>query len=97
MLKKVLSSQLRINMVSGFAMTVVNTAVILAAYSIYLHFPGHEKYGVRLVLATVLTFIQSGDPGIGQAIMKLVAEKRGRNNIKGFSIVLQRQWQCCKI
>ena len=55
MLKKVLSSQLRINMVSGFAMTVVNTAVILAAYSIYLHFPGHEKYGVRLVLATVLT------------------------------------------
>lgn len=32
MLKKGLSSQLRINMVSGFVMTVVNTAVILVAY-----------------------------------------------------------------
>ena len=79
MLKKGLSSQLRINMVSGFVMTVVNTAVMLVAYPIYLHFLGYEKYGVWLVMATV----QLGDLGIGQAIMKLVAEEKGRNNIKG--------------
>jgi O-antigen/teichoic acid export membrane protein len=82
MIKKALSSQLRINMVSGVATTVLNTAVLVVAYPIYLHFLGYEKYGVWLVLATVLTFTQLGDLGLGQAVMKLVAEEYGRGDIK---------------
>jgi len=83
MIKRFLSSQLRINMASGMATTVVNIAVMAAGYPIYLHFLGYEKYGVWLVLATVLSFAQLGNLGIGQAVMKLVAEDYGRNDIKG--------------
>ena len=82
MIKRLFSSQLRINMFSGVAVTVVNTGVLAIAYPIYLHFLGYEKYGVWLVLATVLSFAQLGDLGISQAIMKLVAEEYGRGNIQ---------------
>jgi len=81
--KKLLSSQLRINMVSGTVTTVINTITMAVGFPIYLHFLGYEKYGVWLVLATVLSFAQLGDLGIGQAITKLVAEEYGRNNIEG--------------
>lgn len=63
-------------------MTVVNILVIAAAYPIYLYFLGYEKYGIWLVLTTVLAFAQLGDIGISPAIMKLVAEEYGRNDIK---------------
>jgi len=83
MFKKILSSQLRVNMASGTVTTVMNIAVMAAGYSIYLHFLGYEKYGVWLVLATVLTFAQLGNLGMGPAVMKLVAEEYGRGDIKG--------------
>jgi O-antigen/teichoic acid export membrane protein len=83
MIKKLLSSQLRVNMASGMATTVVNIAVMAAGYPIYLHFLGYEKYGVWLVLAVVLTIAQLGDIGISPAITKLVAEEYGRKNIEG--------------
>jgi len=56
MVKRLFYSQLRLNMASGVATTVVNTVVVMAGYPIYLHFRGYEKYGVWLILATVLTF-----------------------------------------
>lgn len=83
MIKNLFSSQLRINMVSGVVATVVNIVVLAVAYPVYLHFLGYEKYGVWLILATVLTFAQLGNLGIGQAIMKLVAEEHGRDNMEG--------------
>jgi len=73
MIKKLFRSQLRINMASGVAATIINIAVLAVGYPIYLHFLGYEKYGVWLVLATVLSFAQLGNLGIGQAVMKLVA------------------------
>ncbi len=76
-------SQLRRNMVSGVFCTGINALALMAAYPIYLHFLGYEKYGVWLVLATVLSFAQLGDLGIGQAMMKLVAEEHGRKNVEG--------------
>ena len=82
MIGKLFSSQLRINMFSGVAATVLNIVVLAIAYPIYLHFLGYEKYGVWLVLATVLSFAQLGNLGIGQAIMKLVAEEYGRGNVE---------------
>lgn len=83
MIKKLFSSQLRINMASGVVVTVINAVAMMAAYPIYLHFLGYEKYGVWLVLATVLSFAQLGNLGIGQAVMKLVAEEHGRDDIEG--------------
>ena len=83
MIKRLFSSQLRINMASGMVTTVINTVAMVVAYPIYLHFLGYEKYGVWLVLATVLTFAQLGDLGISPAVMKLVAEEYGRGDIKG--------------
>jgi hypothetical protein len=56
MIKRLFSTQLRLNMASGVATTVVNAVVVMAGYLIYLHFLGYEKYGVWLVPATVLTF-----------------------------------------
>ena len=83
MLKKLFSSQLRINMASGVVVTVINAVAMMAAFPIYLHFLGYERYGVWLVLATVLAFAQLGNLGIGQAVMKLVAEEYGRGDTEG--------------
>ena len=83
MLKKLFSSQLRINMLSGSATTIVNIIVMAVGYPFYLHFLGYEKYGVWLVLTTVLSFASLGNLGIGTAVMKLVAEEYGRKNIQG--------------
>ncbi len=83
MIKKLFSSQLRINMASGVVVTVINAVAMMAAFPIYLHFLGYEKYGVWLVLATVLSFARLGNLGIDQAVMKLVAEEHGRGDIEG--------------
>lgn len=83
MLKNLFRSQLRINMASGVVTTVINAVAMMVAFPIYLHFLGYEKYGVWLVLATVLSLAQLGNLGIGQAVMKLVAEEHGRGDIEG--------------
>ncbi|MCK4788557.1 MAG: oligosaccharide flippase family protein [Desulfobacteraceae bacterium] len=77
-------SQLRRNATSGLIMTCVNVVVQLAAYPIYLHYLGYEKYGVWLILAVILAFIQmGGNLGIEPAVIKLVAEEHGRGNTQG--------------
>ena len=81
-IRKILSSQLRINMVSGVVTAGLNTMVLAIAYPVYLHFLGWETYGVWVILATVLTFAQLGDIGISQSIIKLVAEGYGRGDIE---------------
>lgn len=80
-IRKLFSSQLRINMISGVATAVISTVVVAISYPLYLHFLGYEQYGVWLVLSVVLTFAQLGNLGISQAVMKLVAEEYGRNDL----------------
>jgi hypothetical protein len=75
MIKRLFYSQFRIKMASGTVTTAINAVVMVIAYPIYLRFLGYEKYGVWLILATVLIFVQSGNPSINQAITKLVAEQ----------------------
>ncbi len=70
MIKKLFSSQLRINMASGFVTTVINLIVLAIAYPVYLHFLGYETYGVWLILATVLTFAQLGNLGISSGFVE---------------------------
>ena len=83
MVKRLFSSQLRINMLSGVAVTVIDTVALMIAYPIYLHFLGFEKYGLWLVLATVLNLARLGRLGFDQAVMKLVAEAHGCRDTKG--------------
>jgi len=83
MLRKLFSSQLRINMVSGVATTMLNILVLAVGYPIYLHFLGYEQYGLWLILTTVLTFAQLGNLGIGRALTKLVAEEYERRDLDG--------------
>jgi O-antigen/teichoic acid export membrane protein len=83
MFKKLFSSQLRINMASGIVTTVINTVTLIVAFPIYLHFLGYDRYGVWLILTTVLSFAQLGNLGISKAVMKLVAEEYGRGDLDG--------------
>jgi len=83
MIRRLFSSQLRLNMASGVMVTVINAVAMMVAFPIYLHFLGYERYGVWLVLGTVLSFARLGNLGIGQAVMKLVAEEHGRGDIEG--------------
>lgn len=71
-------------MASGTASTIINIIIAAAMYPTYLHFLGYEKYGVWLILGTVLALIQfGGNLGIEPAVTKLVAEEHGRKNIQG--------------
>jgi O-antigen/teichoic acid export membrane protein len=89
---QVFGSQLRRNMTSGMLTTGINMFIILASYPIYLHYLGYEKYGLWLILAVVLGFAQLGNLGINQAIMKLVAEEYGRENIQGIRSYVTMAW-----
>ena len=63
-------------------MTAIDTVALMVAYPIYLHFLGFEKYGLWLVLATVMNLARLGHLGFDQAIMKLVAEAYGCRDTK---------------
>lgn len=78
--KKLFSSQLRLNMLSGAISTGLGVVVSASKYPLYLHFLGYERYGVWLLLSTVLTFAQIGLLGIAPAIIKLVAEEYEKSN-----------------
>lgn len=82
MIKRLFSSQLRINMLASVAATVINIILLAIAYPMYLHFLGYETYGLWLILATILSFAQLGNLGITSAIIKLVAEEHGHRNTK---------------
>lgn len=53
----------------------------MIALPVYLHFLGYEKYGVWLVLTTVMSFSQVGNIGIGSALAKYVAENYAKYDI----------------
>ena len=82
MIKKLLSSQLRINMVSGVASHGVNIVVLAVSYPVYLHYLGYEKYGIWLALGAVLSLARLSDVGMAQAVTKLVAEDLGKGSIQ---------------
>ena len=68
-------------MFSGALASGVNIIILLFSYRIYLQYLGYELYGLWLVLAAVLAFVQMGELGIGPAITKLVAEKNGKGDL----------------
>jgi O-antigen/teichoic acid export membrane protein len=67
--------QLQVNMLSGPLMRGLNVAIVLFSYPAYLHALGFERYGLWLVLSTVLMLSQLGNLGIVQGLAKVVAEE----------------------
>ena len=76
-------SQLRINIVTSLGSSVLSALLMAAAYPLYLHYLGYERYGLWLVLSTVLTMAQVGNLGISPALVKLVAEDYAAGDLEG--------------
>lgn len=79
-LKKIFSSQLRLNMLSGSVATGLGFIAAAVKFPLYLHFLGYEQYGVWLLLSIILAFAQMGLLGVDTAIIKLVAEEYEQKN-----------------
>jgi O-antigen/teichoic acid export membrane protein len=73
------ASQLAKNVVSGPASSLVSMTTLAVTYPLYLHYLGYERYGLWLVLSTVISFAQLCNFGFGPAVAKLVAEEKARN------------------
>ncbi len=82
MISKLFSSQLRRNMSTGMLAFGLNFILSFVALPVYLHFLGYERYGIWLVLTTVMSFAQLGNFGIGSAVAKYVAEYYSKNDVK---------------
>ena len=82
-LSKLRSSQFRVNMASGVVASLIGVGLTAVTYPLYLHYLGYEKYGLWLLLSTILTFSQLGNLGISQAVAKEVAQAHGVGDING--------------
>ena len=80
-LQRFWKSQFHRNMISGALASGVNIIILLFSYRMYLQYLGYELYGLWLVLAAILAFVQMGELGIGPAITKLVAEEKGKDDL----------------
>jgi O-antigen/teichoic acid export membrane protein len=83
-----LASQLRRNMVSGLIVTIPNFVVTAVSYPLYLHYLGYERYGLWLVLTSLLGFAQLGNMGIAPAVSKFVAEDFGRHDFEAIQRIM---------
>lgn len=82
-LKKILTihngvSQLKKNILSGTAYSIINILLLLISYPLYLRFLGTELYGLWATLTVILTFSQLGNLGINNAVIKFVAQEYGK-------------------
>ena len=67
-------------MVSGSIVNLLVACLNFFAYPVYLSFLGYEKYGLWLVLFTVVDFCQVANIGVDVAIMKIVSENKNENS-----------------
>lgn len=81
--------QLKKNVLIGSAAAALNLAMVAVSYPVYLHFLGYERYGLWLVISTILAFSRIGDLGISQALSKLIAEARGKGDHKGSVLTIR--------
>ncbi len=61
---------------SGLVPTLAGGAVVFFSYRICLHALGYERYGLWLVLSTVLNIAQMGSVGLSPALTRMVARTR---------------------
>jgi O-antigen/teichoic acid export membrane protein len=71
------------NMIAGAAAAVLNCALTLLSYPVYLHFLGYAEYGKWMLASTFVALCQLGSLGIAPAMSKLIAEEFGQGNRNG--------------
>jgi len=76
-MKTSLVSQFSQNVISGGITAAANSGLVIISFPLYLHFLGYGAYGVWLILATLFNLLQLSSFGIGEALMKYVAQNRG--------------------
>jgi O-antigen/teichoic acid export membrane protein len=81
--RQIATSQFRLNIVSGFAANIVSALITFLGYRIYLNYLGYERYGLWLILSTVLLMVQLGNFGISPAVLKFVAEDFANEDVAG--------------
>ena len=79
MIRRVLGTQFRRNVAAGPVSALLNTGVLFLGYPVYLRALGYDRYGVWLVLSTVLSFVQLTNLGVGPAVQRLVAAGHARS------------------
>jgi len=75
-------SQLKKNVLSGGGSSILNIAVTLVSYPIYLGFLGVSMYGVWAALSVLMNLSQLGELMMSTAVTKLVASEYGKKNYK---------------
>lgn len=73
-------------MASGVVSSGVFMVIAAITYPLYLYFLGYETYGVWLILSITFSLSQMSSLGISPAVLKLVAEEYGRDDISAISI-----------
>lgn len=89
---RVRGSQLNRNMGAGSAAALAASFLSFISYPIYLHYLGYHTYGLWLVLGVIASVAQIGNLGIPWALVKLVAEERGRGDWEGIRIYINLAW-----
>jgi O-antigen/teichoic acid export membrane protein len=80
---RIRGSQFNRNMGAGSIMALIGACLNVISYPIYLHYLGYHRYGLWLVLSTVVAVAQLGNLGIPWALMKLVAEDHCHEDWEG--------------
>ena len=62
-------------MSAGVLSACLTTILMLAAYRLYLQLLGPERFGLWMILSSVLTFAQLSNLGLGQALSKQVSSE----------------------
>jgi len=75
-------TKFRTNVISGSVTMLFNVALNTVCYSVYINKLGYEKYGLWLILSTILTFVQLGNLGLMPVIIKIVAQEYELKNFK---------------
>ncbi len=94
--KSLLGSQFRRNVTISSILFGINSALIFISYPVYLNYIGIKLFSVWSLLATIISFAEIGKFGIGDAIVKYIAEDSIKENIikkkeifsSGFLIIL---------
>ena len=81
--RSITQSQLRLNIAASIATNLAGAIITVFSYRFYLQYLGYERYGVWLILSTILVIVQLGNFGISPALQKLVAEDFAIGNIDG--------------
>ncbi|WP_242360374.1 hypothetical protein [Anaeromyxobacter sp. SG17] len=82
-------SRFRVNFVAATAATAATVALTALSYPVYLSYAGYERFGVWLLVSTVLSLAQLTSFGIGPAVTYMVAQEHRRGALLGVASIIR--------